>query len=126
MSESSDDEYDNISEVSENEETSIDLDVEYDTSILGEEDEQNFYEKYDINNNITENILNKYEQTKILIERIHHLTEGAPPYISIENFDNYYDIALEELKQKKLPYIIKRVNGDIIDYWKLDDLILNI
>lgn len=126
MSESSDDEYENISEVSENEGSSIDLDVEYDTSILGEEDEQNFYEKYDINNNITENILNKYEKTKILIERTHHLTEGAPPYISVENFNSYYDIALEELKQKKLPYIIKRVNGDIIDYWKLDDLILNI
>ena len=116
MDYSSDNELDNISESN----LSEGIDIEYDSSILGEENEQNFYENYDIKNNITGNILSKYEKTKILIERIHHLTSGAKPYISIQNFNNYYDIALEELKQKKLPYIIKRVNGDIIDYWKID------
>ena len=63
MDDSSDNEYDNSSDLSRSEGTTIGLDVEYDSSILGEEDEQNFYENYDINNNITENILSKYEKS---------------------------------------------------------------
>tara|TARA_Y100000996_G_C22510861_1_gene638326 strand:+ start:926 stop:1297 length:372 start_codon:yes stop_codon:yes gene_type:complete len=118
----SDESFDNISDTTTD--TITNIDEEYNSSILGDEDEQSFYESYDINNNITQNILSKYERTQILIERITHLSSGAKPYIK-GNFKDNYDIALEELKQKKLPYIIKRTNGGKIDYWKLEDLILN-
>ena len=91
--------------------------------LVGNEDEGNFYSKYNIVNNITPNILSKYERTKILYERIQHLTLGSKPYINTSNYDNYYDIAVEELNQKKLPYIIKRNIGNIYEYWKISDLI---
>ena len=39
-----------------------------------------------------------------------------------ENYKTIYDIALEELKQKKIPFIIKRPINNTFEYWKLEDL----
>lgn len=73
--------------------------------------------------------MTKYEFNELISLRTLHLAKGAPPMIDIE--DDYKTktnmdlrkIALQELKDKKLPYIIKRVmpNGKI-EYWNVDDL----
>mgnify|MGYP006174446593 CR=1 FL=1 len=99
-------------------------DDNYNGIILGDEDENNFYNDYDITKYKSSNILSKYEKTQILINRTLHLINGSQPYINTINFTNNYDIAVEELNQKKLPYIIKRTNGDKIEHWKLEDLII--
>ena len=68
--------------------------------------------------------LTKYEKARILGERAKQLNAGAKPFIKIDDsvIDGYL-IALEELQQKKIPFIIKRPlpNGGC-EYWKLKDL----
>ena len=68
--------------------------------------------------------LTKYEKTRILGERTHQINSGSKPFISVESdiIDGYL-IALAELEQKKIPFIVKRPlpNGGC-EYWKLKDL----
>jgi DNA-directed RNA polymerase I, II, and III subunit RPABC2 len=69
-------------------------------------------------------ILTKYERTRILGVRTKQLNDGATPYIEVSNkvLDSYL-IAIDELEQKKLPYIIRRpLPNHGSEYWKLADL----
>jgi len=69
-------------------------------------------------------ILTKYEKTKILGMRVKQLNNGAQSYIvnSEKTIDNYV-IALIELEQKKIPFIIQRpLPNNNFEYWKLHDL----
>ena len=71
----------------------------------------------------TNNYLTKYERTKILSERSSQIDDGSVIYLDdYSQFDNSYEIACEELRLKKLPFIIKRPYGNSFEYWKLDDL----
>tara|TARA_B100000214_G_C23959802_1_gene624660 strand:- start:1075 stop:1371 length:297 start_codon:yes stop_codon:yes gene_type:complete len=67
--------------------------------------------------------LTKYEKTRILSERSSQINSGSTVLIANpERFDNAYLIALEEFKQNKIPFIIKRRYGNQYEYWKLKDL----
>jgi len=69
-------------------------------------------------------LLTKYEKTKILGMRVKQLNNGAQSYIvnSEKTIDNYV-IALLELEQKKIPFIIQRpLPNNNFEYWKLHDL----
>ena len=68
--------------------------------------------------------LTKYEQTRIIGQRTKQLNSGSKPFIKVdENIIDGYVIALKELEQKKIPFIIRRPlpNGGS-EYWKLEDL----
>lgn len=68
--------------------------------------------------------LTKYEKARILGERAKQLDAGAQPFIPVDPtvIDSYL-IAMSELEQKKIPFIVKRPlpNGGC-EYWKLKDL----
>lgn len=69
-------------------------------------------------------VLTKYERTRVLAERASQINSGSPVFIpNPENYANSYDIALMELKLKKIPFIIKRPYGNHYEYWKLEDLL---
>jgi DNA-directed RNA polymerase I, II, and III subunit RPABC2 len=75
-------------------------------------------------NHKTNPILSKYEKTKILGQRTKQLNSGCLPYISVPSgiIDNYL-IAQMELKEKKIPVIVRRpVSNTKSEYWKLEDL----
>ena len=75
-------------------------------------------------NHTTHPLLSKYEKTRLLGLRISQLNKGAKPYIQYDKYiiDNNL-IALEELKQKKLPFIIMRpIPNGKKEYWRLSDL----
>lgn len=75
-------------------------------------------------NHKTNPILSKYEKTKILGQRTKQLNSGCSPYISVPSniIDNYL-IAQMELKEKKIPVIIRRpISSSHSEYWKLEDL----
>jgi len=75
-------------------------------------------------NNRTTKFISKYEKCKIISKRCEQLESGCLPLISDhEIFNNIYDIALEELNQKKIPFILKRFMNNKYEYWKLEDLI---
>ena len=69
--------------------------------------------------------MTKYEITKVIGSRAMQISSGGKPFIPLEeNMIDSYLIALEELKQKKIPFIIKRPfpNGNGCEYWKVKDL----
>lgn len=84
----------------------------------------------DNNNNIIDEfhrtlpILTKYEKTKILGIRLKQLNNGSQPFINInESIIDNNIIALQELENKKLPFIIVRpLPNRTFEYWKLKDL----
>ena len=68
--------------------------------------------------------LTKYERTRILGQRAKQINSGATPFIKVpENVIDGYIIAELELKEKKIPFIIRRPlpNGGS-EYWSIQDL----
>ena len=68
--------------------------------------------------------LTKYEMTRIVGQRAKQLDSGAKAFVKVPiNVVDGYQIALLELEQKKLPFIIKRPypNGGV-EYWNVTDL----
>ena len=68
--------------------------------------------------------LTKYEKTKIIGVRANQINNGSKPYIDIpNNIIDGYIIAIQELKEKKIPFIIRRpLVGGKVEFWKLNDL----
>lgn len=66
----------------------------------------------------------KYERARILGERAKQLNSGAKPFVEVDiTVIDGYLIALEEFKQKKIPFIVKRpLPSGGCEYWKLRDL----
>ena len=80
-------------------------------------------ENYDKKKNITKPILNKYEKATVMIMRCEQINSGSIPYIKeYEKYNSIEEIVEEELKQKKIPFIIKRSIINSIDYWKLYEM----
>lgn len=68
--------------------------------------------------------LTKYEKTRVIGQRIQQLNNGAKVYLNVSDdiIDNNV-IAEMELKEKKIPFIIRRPLPDnTFEYWKLQDL----
>lgn len=68
--------------------------------------------------------LTKYEKCKVIAERANQINHGSHIFIqNPERFNNAYDIAVQELNEKMIPFIIKRPYGNGFEYWKLNDLL---
>ena len=71
----------------------------------------------------TSPVLTKYEKCRVLSERANQINCGSEIYIAnSDGFSNAYDIAVQELNEKRIPFIIKRPYGNGHEYWKLKDL----
>ena len=87
----------------------------------------NFYKNYDISEYKTEPIMSKYEYTQVLGLRVQQIERGAEPLIKVTNDLNTPElIAEEELRQRKTPFIIKRKVGNTYEYWKIEDLSIDL
>ena len=66
--------------------------------------------------------LNKFEKARLLGLRIQQLSAGAQPKINTSGFTSIREIVEEELRQRKIPLIIKRnlPNGES-EEWKLEE-----
>jgi DNA-directed RNA polymerase subunit K/omega len=69
-------------------------------------------------------MLTKYEKTRILGQRAKQINDGATPFVKIpENVIDGYLIAIKELEQKKIPFIIRRpLPNRGSEYWMVEDL----
>ena len=68
--------------------------------------------------------LTKYEKARILGQRAKQINAGASPFVKVpENVIDGYIIAQLELKEKRIPFIIRRPlpNGGS-EYWSIKDL----
>ena len=91
------------------------------------EDFNDIMARYEPSNNLTKNILSKYERVKIVGLRSEQLQRGADPYVEIDLSKPFIprEVAMEELRQRKLPFMIKRTLPNGVDeYWRLDDMII--
>jgi len=67
-------------------------------------------------------ILTKYECARVLGVRAKQINSGSPPFVETTLVDGYL-IAQLELREKKIPFILRRPlpNGDH-EYWRVSDL----
>jgi DNA-directed RNA polymerase I, II, and III subunit RPABC2 len=68
--------------------------------------------------------LTKYEKARILGQRAKQINSGSTPFVKVpENIIDGYLIAEIELKEKRIPFIIRRPlpNGGS-EYWSIRDL----
>jgi DNA-directed RNA polymerase I, II, and III subunit RPABC2 len=68
--------------------------------------------------------LTKYEKARVLGQRAKQIEVGAKPLVKVpENIIDGYVIAELELREKRIPFIIKRpIPGGAFEYWHLKDL----
>jgi DNA-directed RNA polymerases I, II, and III subunit RPABC2 len=91
------------------------------------DDFNDIMKKYEPSKNKSKNILSKYERVKIIGLRSEQLQRGADPYIEFDKSKDFNprEIAIEELRQRKLPFMIRRALPDgTNEYWRLDDMII--
>jgi DNA-directed RNA polymerase I, II, and III subunit RPABC2 len=69
-------------------------------------------------------ILTRYEKARVLGERARQINAGASPMIEVEpTLVDGYLIALKELEQKRIPFIIQRpLPNGTSEYWRVSDL----
>ena len=76
----------------------------------------------------TSRVMSKYEKTVVLGVRTRQLQLGAKPLVAIEGLCTEQAIALKELKEARLPLVIKRTLRGVppvkVEYWRVSDLIV--
>ena len=77
---------------------------------------------YDFSKNKTLPKITKYEKALLVGKRAKQIEEGANPNVKVLPGQTSIDIAEEELRQRKIPFIIKRPIGNKFEYWKPIDM----
>jgi DNA-directed RNA polymerase I, II, and III subunit RPABC2 len=85
-------------------------------------DYRNVMLNYDFTKNKTLPKITKYEKALIVGKRAKQIEEGANPNVKVLPGQTSIDIAEEELRQRKIPFIIKRPIGNKFEYWKPIDM----
>lgn len=69
--------------------------------------------------------LTKYERARILGTRAQQISLGAPVLVELGEETDTLEIAMKELKQRKIPIVIRRYLPDhSYEDWAIDELII--
>ena len=129
---------DPVIEDADDESIEIELDDESDEEIIEPEKKEALlstdivsiyetYSEYYSSKKTTLPFLSKFEKAKVLGVRAQMLAGGSDPLIQPPLPDTCYKIAVEELKQKKIPLMIRRYLPDkTFEDWRLEDLAVRI
>lgn len=75
---------------------------------------------------ITTRYLTKYERARLLGTRALQLSMNAPPLVELDGETDPLAIAAKELRERKLPLIVRRYLPDgSFEDWSLDELIID-
>jgi len=85
-------------------------------------DYRNVMLNYDFTKNKTLPKITKYEKALLIGKRAKQIEEGANPNVKVLPGQSAIAIAEEELRQRKIPLIIKRPLGNTFEYWKPVDM----
>ena len=89
-------------------------------------DYSDIVETYDPSQNQTSCRLTKYEKTQLIGIRMEQIARSGKAYVPIDPNEpfNPYKLALRELEENKLPFMLRRTlpNG-IKEVWRLEDMI---
>jgi DNA-directed RNA polymerases I, II, and III subunit RPABC2 len=106
----------------------LDEDIDITESVINTNDIVSVHETYSdyyTSTKITSPFLTKFERAKVIGIRAQMLASGAEPMISPPFPEECYDIAVLELKAKKIPLIIRRyLPNKKFEDWRLEDLII--
>lgn len=80
---------------------------------------------YDFTKNKTMAKITKYEKALLIGKRAKQIEEGAIPNVKVLPGQSVIQIAEEELRQRKIPFIIKRPIGNTYEYWRPVDMEVN-
>ena len=68
--------------------------------------------------------MTKYEKARIIGLRTQQLINNSQALVDTRGLKSYLEIAEKELKEKKMPFIIKRkLPNNKFEYWKINELI---
>ena len=105
-----------------------------DKQLINEETSKIHYEpdireimsNYDPSKNTSSTIMTKFEKTTILGKRATQIAYGADALFDVPpTMYNVVEIAEEELRLKKTPYIVERdLKNGKYEYWKIADMII--
>jgi DNA-directed RNA polymerase I, II, and III subunit RPABC2 len=85
--------------------------------------ERNFKEVDRIGERITRPVMTKYEKAKILGTRAAQISRNAPVFVKVGNLVDPLDIAELELREKKIPFVVRRFLPDgRFDDFKVSEL----
>jgi len=70
-------------------------------------------------------ILSIFEITTLISVRTTQIENEAVPCVEYSVNDTPKNIAIRELEQKKIPFLIKRKLGQYVEIWTIDELELN-
>ena len=112
-------EYDNDEFIENDDEDNENEDQKF--NILSYQDVKESIEK---KNKKTVPYLTKFEKARIIGLRLQQLAYNAEPKIDTTNINDINEIVKEQLKQKKIPFIVRRVlpNGNYED-WKIEEFL---
>jgi len=67
--------------------------------------------------------ISKFEMVRLIGERANQLSLGAPPMVDIEDLTDAIQIAEKELRENKIPLVIRRVfpNGNVKEIFMYKD-----
>jgi len=77
---------------------------------------------YDCKKNKTLPKITKYERALLVGKRAKQIEEGANANIKVMPGQSSIEIAEEELRQRKIPFFLKRPIGNKFEYWKPADM----
>ncbi len=81
--------------------------------------------KRDSDNRLTSVRMTKYEKAYVLGIRSSQLSMNAPPLIDIGDETDAFEIAARELREKKIPFIIRRKLPDnTYEDWYIKEMII--
>ncbi len=82
---------------------------------------------YDTTTRVTDPMMTEFEKSLIIGKRATAIAYGAEPLIDVPaRMVNVVEIAEEELRQKKTPYIVRRDLGNgKYEFWKIRDMIIS-
>jgi len=107
-----------------NKTTQLIVDDDDDDDDDDDEYEENYLQKFD--GEVDKNYINEFhpEKARILGQRAKQIEIGAKPLVKVpENIIDGYLIAELELRENKIPFIIKRpIPGGAFEYWRVKDL----
>ncbi|ORY07228.1 RNA polymerase Rpb6 [Basidiobolus meristosporus CBS 931.73] len=70
--------------------------------------------------------MTKYERARILGTRALQISMNAPIMVELDGESDAYSIALKELREKKIPFVVRRFLPDgSYEDWSVKDLIID-
>lgn len=82
-------------------------------------------EKYDITKYVSNNVMTKYEKTKIIGLRLEQLSRGAPTLVDTKGCSSIREIVEKELQERLIPYVLVRtLPNNKKEYFRICDMII--